>query len=124
MILITKRLSHTPYGGYWEFPGGKLKAGESPGQAAERECWEELGVRIGVRAVLPSLVHHYEHATVELHPCVGGLIDPDQAIQHLGVSEHRWVSLGELPWTEFLPANVRLITRLVRWLETEGQGGA
>lgn len=123
LILITKRLSNTPYGGYWEFPGGKMEAGESVADAAARECLEELGVRIGVRAELPTLEHRYEHATVRLHPCVGGLLDPPEAIRHLGVSAHRWVRLGELPWLEFLPANVRLVTRLVRWMEeTSGVG--
>jgi 8-oxo-dGTP diphosphatase len=124
-LLITKRLSHTPYGGYWEFPGGKLEPGESPSAAAERECLEELGVRVRIEAELPALVHRYEHATVRLHPCVGAMVDPDAEVRHLGVSAHRWVGLDELPWLEFLPANVRLITRLVRWLggREDGAGG-
>jgi 8-oxo-dGTP diphosphatase len=119
LILITKRLSHTPYGGYWEFPGGKMEPGESAGEAAERECLEELGVRVRVEAELPALEHRYEHAAVRLHACVGALVDPPEAIAHVGVSAHRWVRLGALPWMEFLPANVRLVTRLVRWMGVE-----
>ena len=58
-LLITSRPEGKPRAGWWEFPGGKLEAGESPEDALKRELAEELGV--GVRQVVfwKSLDHEY-----------------------------------------------------------------
>jgi len=115
-LLITKRLTNTPYAGYWELPGGKFEAGETPAMAAAREAFEELGVVVEVVAVLGAIVHVYEHATVRLHTCVARLAAHSQAPRNLHVAEHAWVRLSALPWDEFLPANVRVVTSLLRYL--------
>ena len=68
-FLLTSRPAGKVYAGYWEFPGGKLEAGESVEQALRRELHEELGITIG--AVRPWKVElmDYEHARVRLHFC-------------------------------------------------------
>ena len=51
-FLLTSRPEGKVYAGYWEFPGGKLEAGESVEQALRRELQEELGITIGDQQAL------------------------------------------------------------------------
>jgi 8-oxo-dGTP diphosphatase len=70
-FLLTSRPPGKVYAGYWEFPGGKLEAGETVEQALARELHEELGIAIAPPAVQrwrEQLVD-YPHALVRLHFC-------------------------------------------------------
>ena len=66
-FLLAQRPAGKVYGGWWEFPGGKLEPGEPAERALSRELHEELG--IDVRTAYPWItrVHVYEHATVRLN---------------------------------------------------------
>ncbi len=68
-FLLTSRPPGKVYEGYWEFPGGKLEAGETVEQALRRELQEEIGITIG--QALPWRVEtvDYPHALVQLNFC-------------------------------------------------------
>ena len=68
-MLLSTRPAGKPYAGYWEFPGGKLEAGETVEQALRRELEEELGITIGPAQVWKVTEHDYPHALVRLHWC-------------------------------------------------------
>ena len=95
----------------WEFPGGKIEAGESPEQALARELHEELGIQATVGAPVTRIRHNYRH---------GGGVD----LQFFAVHEFtgeienrifhqlRWVRLENLPEYDFLAADRDLIRDL------------
>lgn len=68
-LLLTSRPDGKPYAGYWEFPGGKLEAGETVEQALRRELEEELGIVITAAHAWKTTEHDYPHARVRLHWC-------------------------------------------------------
>src|SRR6218665_1862923 len=68
-FLMTSRPSGKVYEGYWEFPGGKLEAGESVEDALRRELHEELGITIGQAHPWQVEVMDYPRARVRLNFC-------------------------------------------------------
>ncbi len=68
-FLLAQRPSGKPYEGYWEFPGGKLEAGESVEAALTRELHEELGIQVEACQRWRVLEHDYPHAYVRLFFC-------------------------------------------------------
>lgn len=68
-FLLTSRPAGKVYAGYWEFPGGKLEAGETVEQALRRELHEELGITIGRAHPWKVELMDYPHARVRLHFC-------------------------------------------------------
>ncbi len=68
-FLMTTRPPGKVFEGYWEFPGGKLEAGETTAQALARELHEELGIEIGAALPWKTETMDYPHARVRLHFC-------------------------------------------------------
>jgi 8-oxo-dGTP diphosphatase len=69
-FLMGQRPVGKAYAGYWEFPGGKVEAGETLFQALQRELQEELGITIHSSVDLMTIEHDYPHAYVRIHVSV------------------------------------------------------
>jgi 8-oxo-dGTP diphosphatase len=110
-FLLTRRLDGTHLAGHWEFPGGKLHAGESLEEGLAREIREELDAGIEVGLEILATVHDYPDRSIELRffRCVL-TSDPKPTMGQ----EMRWVALRDLPSIQLPPADdelVRLLTR-------------
>ena len=68
-FLLTSRPQGKVYAGYWEFPGGKLEAGESVLDALGRELHEELGIQVTAAQPWQVEMVDYPHALVRLNFC-------------------------------------------------------
>jgi 8-oxo-dGTP diphosphatase len=90
-FLLTSRPEGKVYAGYWEFPGGKVEAGESVEQALARELREELGVQIGAAHPWQTLVMDYPHARVRLNFCK--VFDWQGEFQMLEGQQMAWANL-------------------------------
>lgn len=66
-LLLTKRQTHQPYADFWEFPGGKIEANETPVAGLARELSEELGVILQEATPLVSVQHVYPEYAVRLN---------------------------------------------------------
>ncbi len=110
--LLAQRPPGKVYAGYWEFPGGKLEAGESFHDALIRELHEELGIEIEQAAPWLCREFTYPHARVRLKffraTSWRGDIHPHE---HTGIE---WTRFGDTPIvTPVLPANGPILRALV-----------
>ena len=110
-VLICQRRPDQPMAVQWEFPGGKIEAGESPEEALARELDEELGIQATIGPRVTRIRHNYRHGgAVDLqffavHAFSGDLVN---RIFH----QFRWTKLEELPDYDFLAADRGLIRDL------------
>jgi 8-oxo-dGTP diphosphatase len=110
-VLICQRRPDQAMALKWEFPGGKMEAGESPEQALIRELDEELGIN----ATIGTLVAHVRHAYRN-----GGAVDLQFFAVHQFAGEItnnifndlRWCDLRDLPGYDFLAADRGLVRDL------------
>ena len=110
-ILIGQRRPDQPMALQWEFPGGKIEAGESAEQALARELNEELGIRATIGPHVTRIRHNYRH---------GGAVDLQffavheftGEIQNRIFHQLRWTKLEDLPGYDFLAADRGLIRDL------------
>lgn len=111
-ILISLRPPEKARGLLWEFPGGKVEAGESKEEALIRECREELGVTLKVGKVYAELTYEYPDVTVRLtlfEARIGEGVPRN--IEHADI---RWIKPEEITAYPFCPADKEICLRLAR----------
>lgn len=107
-ILIALRQPSSHQGGLWEFPGGKLEAGETALQALTRELYEEVGIKVQVARPLIKVKHQYPELAVQLHVFVVDQFSGQAQGQEGQVCQ--WVALSRLDEFCFPAANRPIIS--------------
>ena len=109
-VLATQRSERMPHPLKWEFPGGKIKVGESPEQCIKREIIEELGIKIKVVQLFPTVIHSYEKSSIKLIPFLCSMMD-----EKISLREHKhyeWVFLSDLNTIDWLEADRKIVEKL------------
>jgi len=110
-ILCCQRTEHQALPLKWEFPGGKIEAGETPEEALRRELDEELGIRAEVGREIIRILHTYLNGnSVDLRFYVVERFETE--LQNRIFRDVRWVKRTELPGLDFLDADKELVSRL------------
>ena len=109
-LLIAQRRAESHLGGLWEFPGGKLEAGETFEACLVREIREELGCEIAVEGMFDEVTHHYPGKSVHLKFFVCRLTGGEP--QPLDCAALEWVAKEELGRFEFPAADAQLLAKL------------
>ena len=107
-ILIARRAAAADQGGLWEFPGGKLEAGESRLEGLRRELHEELGITLSAAAPLLEVSHRYPSRQVRLH--VFEVTDWQGTPTGCEGQPLRWVEPDALLAHAFPAANLPIVT--------------
>lgn len=111
-VLICQRLAEVHLAGFWEFPGGKILAGEPAAEAALRELREETAIEAAVSECWSMIEFEYPERRVRLHPFLCQYARGQE--QALGCRRIVWADLADLDAYRFPEANAPLLRRLKR----------
>ena len=110
LFLIAKRKKSDKLANKWEFPGGKIENGETAEECLKREIEEELRINVRIGDFFGESIYQYPQVTIQLLAYwafwEGGLIE---LMAH---DEYKWVSLSELDYFDFAPADIPLVKKL------------
>ncbi len=105
--IFTTQRGYGDFKGFWEFPGGKIEAGETPQQALIREIKEELDIDIKVGELVTTVEYDYPQFHLTMHCFICTIVAGDMVLK-----EHEnstWLTKDTLDSVDWLPADVELL---------------
>lgn len=108
--LIAKRKAGDPLASYWEFPGGKIEANETPEQCLKREMAEEFQIDVEVGKFFTESIYKYDNGTIQL---LAYFVSWQGEILHPTVhDEIAWVNKQTILNYKFAPADIPIVEKL------------
>ena len=112
-VFIAQR-NYGDFAGKWEFPGGKVKEGETGEECIKREIEEELGVEIEVVDFVSTIPHSYPKFSILLHSYLCKLKNNQIVLREHSAA--KFVDIEELDGIDLLPADLSVLETLKRYL--------
>ena len=109
-IIFATQRGYGEFKGGWEFPGGKIEAGELPQDALKREIMEELETEIAVGELIDTIEYDYPTFHLSMDCFWAEIVSGD-----LVLTEHadaKWLTKAQLDDVEWLPADITLIDKI------------
>ncbi|MBV7316457.1 8-oxo-dGTP diphosphatase MutT [Shewanella sp. NIFS-20-20] len=110
-LLLAKRPAHLHQGGKWEFPGGKVEAGEHVNDALIRELAEEVNLQ--VHASSPFMLQRFDYPDKQVLLDIHLITEFSGQATGLEGQQVCWVSLEELRHYDFPAANTAIVDKLL-----------
>ena len=109
-IILSTQRGYGEFKDSWEFPGGKIKNGETPQEALKREIMEELDTQIKVGTLIYTIEYDYSdfHLSMDCFWCEVA----SGELKLLEAEAARWLTKEELDSVQWLPADVTLIDKI------------
>ncbi|MEZ9338932.1 8-oxo-dGTP diphosphatase MutT [Vibrio splendidus] len=111
-VFITKRPDDKHKGGFWEFPGGKVEAGETIEQAMARELDEETGIKVTEQSLFEHLEFDYTDKSLKFDFIL--VTDFEQQPYGKEGQQGEWVDLKSLNQYAFPEANLPILERVIK----------
>ena len=108
--ILTTQWGYGEFRGFWEFPGGKIEAGETPHEALIREIKEELNIDILVGDLVGTIEYDYPEFHLTMHCFICTFLSGE-----LHLNEHedlKWLTKETLNSVTWLPADITLINKI------------
>ncbi|GAB4364948.1 MAG: (deoxy)nucleoside triphosphate pyrophosphohydrolase [Calditrichia bacterium] len=120
-VLIARRRDHISQGSKWEFPGGKLRPGETPEDCLIREIEEELGITIIILSIFAAVNHAYPDKNILLLAYKAKYVSGE-----IRLTDHqaaRWIEPQKMSELDFSEADVPLVKRLIEESANQSKSG-
>ena len=113
-VFATQR-GYGEFKGWWEFPGGKIEAGETPQEALVREIKEELETEIIVGELIDTIEYDYPTFRLSMDCFICNIKSGDLVLkEHMAA---KWLSKEELDSVDWLPADLGLIPKIAEYIK-------
>ncbi|NJM10459.1 MAG: (deoxy)nucleoside triphosphate pyrophosphohydrolase [Bdellovibrionaceae bacterium] len=117
LVLLAQRPPGKLLAGFWEFPGGKIEAGESSQEALVRELREELSLEVAIGRFMGVYPHTYDWGKIALHVFIARALNSPKRSEHVNV--FKWINAAKINPLDLRPQTSFLLNTIWKLQQTD-----